>query len=301
MSTILLGGASGFIGSELARVLESGGHRIVRLARTSSAARAPCVRWDPAAGAIDRAGLAEARPDVVINLAGEPIARRWTARRRARIRDSRVNGTKALSEALAALPNRPDTFISGSAIGYYGADPKDVLTEESAAGTDFLSQVAREWEEATRPASRSGVRVVLARTGIVLGRDGGALARMLLPFRLGLGGPLGAGRQWMSWISHSDVVRAFQFLMGETALRGPVNLVAPEPTQNREFARTLGRVLKRPSLLPVPRFVLKLLFGPMARETILADQKVIPKRLAGAGFEFLHPRLEDALRAELRR
>ena len=298
MSRVLLSGASGFIGSALGRALDAGGHQVVRLVRDRSAAG---VRWDPQAGIIDRAALAETRPDIVINLAGEPIARRWTSRRRHRIRDSRVHGTRALADALAALASPPSVFISGSAIGYYGADRGDeLLSEDSSAGSDFLARVALEWEQAAQRAAAKGIRVVLARTGIVLAPDGGALERLLPPFQLGAGGPLGSGHQWMSWISRTDAVRALIFLT-TTSVHGPVNLVGPAPTRNEEFARTLGAVLRRPAKIPTPAFALELLFGAMAKETILASQRVRSKRLADAGFQFLHPRLDEALRAELTR
>lgn len=305
MSTVLLSGASGFIGSALAKSLVAHGHEVVRLARRESK-RAPSVtgsvRWDPEAGTVARADLAELRPDVVINLAGEPIAHRWTSRRRRRIRESRVTGTRALAEALAAQAVKPKVLISGSAIGWYGAHRGDeILTEESTPGSDFLAETAQAWEHAAAPAQQAGIRVVLARTGIVLGRDGGALARMLLPFHLGVGGRLGSGKQWMSWISLGDIVRALMFLMESPTVSGPVNLVGPEPERNAAFAKALGHALNRPSAVPVPAFVLHLLFGSMARHTILASQRVAPRRLADAGFEYRHSRLEDALHAELRR
>jgi uncharacterized protein (TIGR01777 family) len=263
---------------------------------------ADAVHWDPEAGTIDREQLARARPDAVINLAGEPIAQRWTPQRRKRIRDSRVNGTTVLASALAGLADKPRVLISGSAIGYYGAHRDDeVLDEDSTPGSDFLAQTAREWEQATAPAAEAGIRVVTARTGLVIGKQGGVLARMLPPFKLGVGGRLGSGLQWMSWIALDDIVRAFRFLAETAPVRGPVNLVAPEPVQNREFTNVLARVLRRPAVFPVPSTVLELVFGTMADNTILASQRVVPKRLAGAGFQFRHPRLDDALRFELTR
>lgn len=260
------------------------------------------VYWDAEGGTIDRTALAKAQPDAVINLAGAPIAERWTPKRRRRIRDSRVNGTRALAQALAEMPNKPRAFISGSAIGYYGADRGDeLLTEASSRGSGFLADIAHEWEQATAPAAEAGVRVVIARTGIVLAPAGGALQRMLPPFRLGLGGPLGSGRQWTSWITLHDTVRALEFLLESPSASGPVNLVAPDAVRNEAFAATLGRVLRRPAVVPVPAFALELLFGTMARQTILASQRVLPQRLASAGFECEHPHLEAALRAVLRR
>ena len=304
MSTILISGASGFIGSHLTTALAADGHRIVRLGRKRSRspnAKEPII-WDPEAGRIDRETLARLQPDAVINLAGEPIAQRWTPHRRRRIRESRVRGTTALAEALAAMPAKPRVLVSGSAVGYYGAHRgDDLLDEASAPGTDFLAETARDWERATDAASNAGIRVVLMRTGLVLGNDGGVLAPLLLPFRFGLGGRLGNGRQWMSWIAMDDVIRAIRFFLDTASLSGPVNLVAPEASQNKDFTKVLARVLRRPSVLPVPAFALEALFGTMADNTILASQRVVPKRLAGAGFEFRHPRLEEALRFELRR
>lgn len=299
MATILLSGASGFIGTLLAKQLRADGHRVVALTRRPSA---DAVRWDAERGEIDKAALARVAPDTVINLAGEPIAQRWTQGRMRRIRDSRVNGTRALATAIAALPTKPTVLISGSAIGYYGAHRGDeLLTEQSAAGRDWLAEVAVEWEGAASPAADAGIRVVLSRTGIVLGRDGGALQRMLPPFQLGAGGRIGSGQQWMSWISLEDAMRAIQFLMDSPSIAGPVNLVAPDAVRNEDFANTLGAVLHRPALVPVPEFALKLAFGRMADGTILASQRVAPKKIAGAGFEFRHPRLDEALRFELRR
>lgn len=301
MSTVLLSGASGFIGSNLAKALAADGHHVVPLVRGRPSS-ANTVSWNADSGQIDRAALASVKPDVVINLAGEPIAQRWTPRRRAKIRDSRVVGTTALAEALAAMPIRPEVLISGSAIGYYGARRGDVVLDESSdPGDDFLATTARDWEGATDIASRAGIRVVIGRMGIVLGMGGGALARMLPPFRMGIGGRLGGGRQWMSWISMDDAVAALRFLMAHREVTGPVNLVAPDPVTNAEFTATLGRVLRRPAVVPVPAFVLRALFGTMADNTILASQRVAPTRLVGAGFEFRHTRLEDALRSVLRR
>lgn len=303
MATVLISGASGFVGSNLAQALRSDGHRVAALVRGHRHAPATLVvRWDPERGDIDTAALARLAPDAVVNLAGEPIARRWTTERRRRIRDSRINGTAALSRALAALPSPPKVLVSGSAIGYYGAHRGDELLDESSrAGADFLADTAREWEAATAPAAAAGIRVAISRTGLVVGRGGGVLRPMLLPFQLGIGGRIASGRQWMSWIAMADMVRALRFLIETESLEGPFNLVAPEPVQNLHFSKTLARVLRRPAVFPVPAVVMKLLFGTMADKTILASQRVVPKRLAGAGFEFRHPRLEEALRSELRR
>lgn len=301
MSTVLLSGASGFIGFHVARSFAADGFRVVPLVRRRPSSP-HTVAWDPEAGVIDGDALARAAPDVVINLAGEPIAQRWTTRRRQRIRDSRVRGTTTLSKALCELSTKPKVFLSGSAIGYYGANRGDELVdEESTAGSDFLAQTALDWEHATESAVGAGIRVVLLRTGIVLGREGGVIARLSLPFRLGIGGRLGSGKQWMSWIALDDIVRAIHFAAVQSTFAGPVNLVAPQAATNAEFTKVLARVLHRPAVLPVPRIALEMLFGTMADNTILASQRVLPKRLAGGGFEFRHPRLEEALRFELTR
>jgi uncharacterized protein len=295
--TVLLSGSSGFIGAALTRSLVADGFTVVPLRRSPGAG----VPWDAERGTIDTDALSRAAPGIVINLAGEPIAHRWTRERRKKIYESRVRGTRALSRALVGLPQPPRVMISGSAIGYYGSDRGDaVLTEGSEPGTDFLAGLARDWESATSEAEAEGVRVATLRTGIVCGEGGGALARMLPPFRAGVGGPLGGGRQWMSWISVTDAVRAIRFLADNPEARGPFNIVAPAPVRNEEFSRVLGRVLGRPSLIPVPRLALLALYGEMADQTVLASQRVVPEKLTGAGFEFRHPLLEQALRAELR-
>jgi uncharacterized protein len=237
----------------------------------------------------------------VIHLAGENLAQRWTSEARRRIRESRVGGTSALARALASVEPKPRVFLSGSAIGIYGNRGDEVLDERSSTGTDFLADVCTAWEAATKPASDAGIRVVLLRSGLVLSRDGGALAKMLTPFRLGLGGPLGSGRQWMSWISIDDYPRVVSRLIAKENISGAVNVVAPNPVTNREFARTLARVLGRPSLIPVPKFALELAFGEMADDTVLASQRVVPRRLLEAGFEFQHSTVESALRAEVTR
>ena len=299
MATVLVGGASGFIGSRLTKALERDGHRIVALTRRDGA---DAVRWDAEQGRIDTVALARIAPEIVINLAGEPIAQRWAPERKRRIRDSRVNGTRALAQAIVALSPRPRLFISGSAIGYYGAHRgNSILDESSGAGDDWLGRVAQEWEHSADAASNAGIRVVISRTGVVLGKDGGMLGRLLLPFRLGVGGNIGDGSRWLSWISMEDYVRAIQFAIASHTLAGPVNVVAPDPVENREFTRALGKVLHRPTCIPVPTLGLRLVFGEMAEDTILASQRVIPKKLAGAGFEFRHPHIRLALRAELTR
>ncbi len=301
MPNVLLSGSSGFLGSAIAGWLQERGYRTTRLVRGAASGEGR-VAWDPEYGQIDRDAVARAAPDLVINLAGEPIGQRWTADRKRKIRDSRVRGTRALAESIAGLTRKAATLVNASAMGFYGAHCGDTLLDESsAAGDDFLARVCQEWESATEPASSSGVRVVQLRTGLVIGRGGGVMARMLPPFQMGVGGRLGDGRQWMSWIALADYLRAVAFAIETPSLAGPLNMTAPEPVRNEEFTETLGRVLSRPALLPVPRAGLALLFGEMADNTILASQRVVPKKLAGAGFEFRRPRLEDALRAELTR
>jgi uncharacterized protein (TIGR01777 family) len=296
---IAVTGASGLIGHALVARLRLDGRRVRRLVRTPDPKSPDDVPWDPMLGTLDPRQLEGA--EAVIHLAGEPIAQRWTGARREAIRESRVRGTELLARAITALDRKPDVLLSGSAVGYYGDRGDDAVDEESAPGTDFLAGVAREWEAATDAAKAAGVRVVLLRTGIVLSPHGGALERLLPPFRLGVGGPIGTGRQWMSWIALEDHLRAMQHALATVGLHGPVNLVAPNPVMNAEFAATLGRVLDRPAIVPVPAFALELLYGEMARSTILAGQRVLPRKLLGSGFHFAHPTLEEALRFELAR
>jgi uncharacterized protein (TIGR01777 family) len=296
---IAITGASGMIGRALVDRLRENGKRVRRLMRSPDRASPDDIIWDPTRGTLDPRALEGA--EVVVNLAGEPIAQRWTGARREAIRESRVRGTELLSRAIAALDRKPSVLLSGSAVGYYGDRGDESVDEESASGTDFLAGVARDWESATAAARDAGVRVVLLRTGIVLAPHGGALERLLPPFRLGVGGPIGSGRQWMSWIALDDHLRAMEHAIATVGLHGPVNLVAPNPVTNAEFAATLGRVLDRPALVPVPSFALELLYGEMARTTILAGQRVLPRKLLRSGFHFAHPALEEALRFELAR
>lgn len=292
---ILISGSSGLVGSELVPTLERAGHEVVRLVR-GPPKRAGDIAWDPAAGRLDQQALEAGAVEGVVHLAGENIAGgRWTPEQKRRIRDSRVVGTRLLSEALAALPTRPRVLVSASAVGYYGDRGDEVLTEESASGTDFLAGVCRDWEAATGPASAAGIRVVHTRFGIILSSEGGSLAKMLPPFRMGAGGPFGGGRQWMSWVTLDDVVGALIRALSMEALSGPVNVVAPHPVRNAEFARALGHVLGRPAVVKAPAFALKLLLGEMAG-ALLSGQRVEPRRLQEAGFAFRHPELEGALR-----
>jgi uncharacterized protein len=297
-SKIAISGASGLVGSALTHALEAQGQTVIRLVRRPPR-DAGEVAWDPRREQLDLPGLDGV--DAVVNLAGENLFRLWTPNAKTRIRASRVIGTGALARALASLPNKPRVMLSGSAVGFYGSRGDEPLDETSPPGDDFLASVCKEWEAATSPASDAGIRVVMSRTGLVLTPRGGALAKMLLPFRLGLGARFGSGNQWMSWISLSDMINALIHLIRNDALSGPVNLVSPNPVTNREFTRTLGYVLGRPTLFVVPRFAAELVFGEMGDSTILASQRARPKRLLESGFEFSEPTLEAALRGELTR
>ena len=285
-------GATGLVGSALLPVLEGAGHEAVGLRRGAGDAAGP-PSWDPAAGSVAAGGPL----DAVVHLAGENIAGgRWNAARKARIRDSRVEGTGALCRGLANLDPRPATLVCASAVGFYGDRGDERLDESSPAGTGFLADVCQEWEAAAAPARDAGIRVVHLRIGIVLTPAGGALGQMLLPFKLGVGGVIGSGRQFMSWIALDDVVAAALHAIRTDGLEGPVNAVAPNPATNTEFTKTLGRVLRRPTIFPMPAFGARLAFGEMADHLLLGGARVEPTRLKEAGFEFGYPTLEGALR-----
>jgi len=289
-------GASGLIGSALVPALAAHGHRVLRLVR-----RAPAVgeaHWNPMRAELDPHVLEGV--DAVVHLAGESLAAgRWTHARKHRILDSRVRGTRLLAETLARMSPRPAVLVSMSAVGIYGNRGNELLDETSAPGADFLATVCIEWERAADAAANAGVRVVHPRLGPVLAAQGGALAKMLPAFRLGIAGPLGGGRQWMSWIALDDAVAALIAAVASSALSGPVNVVAPDPVTNAEFTRTLARLLHRPALLPVPAFALQLAFGKLADAALLASQRVRPAALERAGFHFVHPALGEALRAAI--
>lgn len=293
---IVISGASGFIGSALVRALGQQGHDVRSLVRHAPRSSRE-IAWDVDRGTIDRERLEGT--DAVIHLAGEPLVQRWTNDARRRIRDSRVKSTMLLADALGSLSARPRVLLSGSAIGIYGNRGDEILDESSAAGDDFLAGVCREWEAAAATAANAGIRVVNVRTGLVLGRNGGMLAKMLLPFKLGVGGRIGAGNQWMSWIALEDYVALSSFCLTAEALRGPVNFVAPAPVTNRDFTRALARALHRPSFFSIPVMALKAALGQMADDTLLASQRVQPSRAVSAGFAFSYPTLEAALRAVL--
>ncbi|HAM39757.1 MAG TPA: TIGR01777 family protein [Candidatus Omnitrophica bacterium] len=288
-------GSSGLVGSALDAFLSENGHRVTRVVRSQPKPGAGAVRWDPSTGFIEPRGLDEV--DAIVHLAGENIASgRWSARKKADIRGSRVISTRRLCESLAQHATPPQTLVCASAIGYYGHRGDEVLREESASGADFLAEVCRDWEAATKPAADAGIRVVNLRFGVILSATGGALAKMLTPFKLCLGGVIGNGRQWMSWIGLDDATGVIiQALTNET-LRGPVNVVAPQPVTNCVFAKTLGRVLRRPAMFPVPAFVLRLALGEMADALLLSSQRVEPAKLVASGYKFRFPELEGALR-----
>lgn len=291
-------GASGLVGSALVPFLTTGGHEVLRLVRRPAGGPDE-LAWNPAAGSLDAARLEDV--DAVVNLAGAPIAGRWTAARKKEIRDSRVEGTRLLCEALAKLARKPKVLVNASAIGFYGDRGGEPLTEASPPGEGFLADVCREWEAATLPATEAGIRVVVMRIGMVLSPKGGALAALLPPFLAGAGGPIGNGQQYTSWISAEDLVGAIHFALFEDTLRGPVNAVAPVAIPNREFSRALGRVLHRPSFMPLPAPVVRALMGEMGKELLLSGQRVEPAALGAAGFPFLHAAVDDALRFMLGR
>jgi uncharacterized protein (TIGR01777 family) len=291
---VAITGASGLLGSALVPFLRNGGHEVVRLVRRAPKAGDE-ARWDPAAGAIDAAALEGV--DAAVNLSGENIGEgRWTQARKALLRSSRLGPTRLLAETLARLEAKPKVLVSVSAIGYYGNRGDAWLTEAEPAAGDFLGRLSSEWESAAQPAAAAGIRVVHPRLGDVLSPAGGALGKMLLPFKAGLGGVLGPGTQYMSWIAIDDVLGAFRHLLAGDGLAGPVNTVAPEPVTNAVFTKTLGRVLGRPTGAPAPGFALRLAFGEMAEATLLASTRVRPARLQATGYRFRFPELEGALR-----
>ncbi|MFI9834032.1 TIGR01777 family oxidoreductase [Streptomyces sp. NPDC051913] len=293
-SRIAVAGASGLIGSALVRSLTADGHEVVRLVRRAPQG-ADEVRWDPEAGRVDAAGLAGC--EVVVNLAGAGIGdRRWTEEYKARIRRSRVLGTATLAQAIAAMEEPPRVFVSGSAMGYYGETGDRVVDESAPAGDGFLPELCVEWEGAAAPAQEAGVRTVFTRTGLVVARGGGAWGRLFPLFRAGLGGRLGDGRQYWSFIALHDEVAAIRHLIDTDGLSGPFNLTAPTPLTNREITEAMGRVLHRPTLFAVPAPVLRTVLGEMAGD-VLGSQRVVPKRLLESGFTFAFPEIEGALKA----
>jgi uncharacterized protein len=292
---VVVTGASGLVGSALVKSLESDHHEVIRLVR-----RAPGgpneVRWDPN-GQPDAALVDGA--DAVVHLAAETISGWWTENKKSRILNSRVRGTETISHAIARAERKPRVFLSASGVGYYGSRKDEVLTESSSSGTGFLADLARQWEAATQPAVRAGVRVVLLRISIVLSKHGGALPQMLPPFKMGLGGKVGNGKQYWPWITIADMVSAIRFALDNETLSGPVNICAPQQTTNRDFTKALGRVLRKPTFFPLPSVVVTLTLGEMGQEALLTSERVEPTKLRNAGFQFKHAEIEQALRAVL--
>lgn len=297
---IAITGASGFVGQALARFLRREQHQVIGFSRRAEPSEAD-YPWDPAKDLLDPEPLEGC--DALVHLAGENIARRWTADVKRAIRDSRTQSTGLLCRTLAGLSQPPRLLISASAIGYYGAQRPEPVDEESAPGKGFLADVCQAWEGATATATKAGIPTIHLRIGVVLSPDGGALAKMLPPFKAGLGGPVGSGKQHLSWITLTDLVRLIAFLIpapgNSPILTGPVNAVAPEPVSNAAFAQTLGQALARPTLIPTPAIALRLAFGEMANETVLADQQVYSRKIPATAFAFQHPELAEALKSML--
>jgi uncharacterized protein (TIGR01777 family) len=297
---ILVTGSSGLVGTALSRALATAGHTVCRLVRPQSAGgegakEGFAVAWNPETGELGGAGVGA---DAVVNLAGVSIADgRWTAGRKALLGSSRIDTTRALVGALARMNARPSVLVSASAIGYYGNRGNEMLTEDSTAGTDFLAALAQEWEAEARKAEALGIRVVLARFGIILAREGGALPKMMPPFKFGVGGKLGSGQQWMSWVTLEDVVGILRFTIENASLRRAVNIVSPQPVQNAEFTKVLAKALHRPALFPAPEFALRLALGEMADALLLSSQRVAPQALEKVGYRFLHADLPTALKS----
>jgi uncharacterized protein (TIGR01777 family) len=292
--TILVTGATGLIGSRLTQALEVAGHTILKAVRRA-AKNDREVRWVPERSEIEAAKLGGI--DGVVHLAGANIAgQRWSDAYKQEIRESRVKGTRLIAETLAKLANKPRVFVCASAIGFYGDRGDEELAEDSSPGQGFLPAVCAAWENSCQAARDAGIRTVNTRIGVVLSKEGGALKSMLLPFKLGLGGVVGSGRQYLSWIAIDDVVRALQFSLAEESLSGPVNLVSPQAVTNREFTKTLGKAIGRPTIFPMPAFAARLAFGEMADELLLSSTRVLPQKLQAAGFSFAHPQLELTLR-----
>lgn len=292
---VALSGASGLIGSALLPALEGSGHEVIRLVRRKSEGSNE-IAWSPEDGSIDVDGLQGV--DAVVNLSGATIGRRWTEQRKAEILESRVSSTSLLARTIAELEPRPSVLVCAGGVGIYGDRDDEILTEESTIGSGFLADVGAAWEAAAEPARAAGIRVVNFRQGIALSRDGGALERLLTPFKLGVGGRVGSGKQWWSWVSLDDLVAAYRFAL-ESDLAGPVNLAAPNPAVNAQFVKALGRALHRPTVFPLPTFAVKAAFGEMGEHVLLESQRVLPARLLDAGFVFDYPDLESALERAL--
>ncbi|HVQ56919.1 MAG TPA: TIGR01777 family oxidoreductase [Pyrinomonadaceae bacterium] len=292
---ILITGASGLIGTALQKSFEEKGYEMLLASRSEPKSERD-IQWNADAGFADEDLLRLEGLDAVIHLAGESIsALRWTDEKKKAIRDSRVHGTRTMIEAFARLEKKPKVFISASAIGFYGDRGDEEMTETNSVGDTFLSEVSKEWESESRRAEDMGIRTVLLRNGIVLSKDGGALATMMTPFKLGVGGVVGSGKQWMSWVSLDDAVGIVDYALENENLRGAVNVVSPNPVTNEEFTKTLGEVLYRPTFLPLPEFAVNLVFGEMGDALLIDSTRVVPKRLLDSGFKFRYPEINSAL------
>jgi uncharacterized protein (TIGR01777 family) len=300
---ILVSGSGGLVGRAVSAYLASHQHAVVALHRpqsTNSPGHPDSILWDPVGNELDPATLENF--DAILHLAGENIGgKRWTDGQKARIKSSRVHPTQLLSDAITLLKHPPRVLLCASAVGYYGNRGDETLTEESSPGHDFLAEVCREWEAAALPASKHGVRVVNLRMGAVLAKEGGLLPRLLPLFLLGLGGTLGSGRQFMAWIAINDLMRIVELLLQRDDIHGPVNVVAPTPITNVEFTKILGKMISRPTLLPVPALALRIMLGELAEGLLLTSTRVTPARLQAAGYSFMYPRLEDALAVLIRK
>lgn len=298
---IIISGASGLVGSALTDAFRAEGYRVSHLVRPGAHSQPSAsqeIPWDPQSARLEVSGLEGA--DVVVNLSGASIgARRWTAARKQVLRSSRLDSTRVLVDALAQVRAKPQVFVSASAVGYYGNRGDQILTESSEGGTDFLSLLAQDWEAQANRATQAGIRTVILRMGVILSDRGGALGQMLRPFRFGLGGRLGSGRQWLSWIAIEDVVRIVRLVIDRSDLHGPLNAVAPEPVRNADFARIVGRLLDRPAVFPAPEFALRLALGELAGALLLTSQRAMPERLLAANYAFGFGSLETTLRSRL--
>ena len=291
---ILITGSSGFIGAELLAYLRGRGHEVRRLVRKEAQLKEDCILWDPQHHELNPADFEGF--DVVINLAGENImGGRWTPEKKRKIKESRIMGTRILCELISRLQSPPRLLISASAIGFYGNRGDKLVSEDSPPGEGFLSEVCQKWESATESLVKKGIQVVKLRIGIVLSFKGGALGKMLIPFKLGLGGKIGSGRQWMSWISMDDLMGIFLHIIGHSEIQGPVNAVTPNPVTNRAMTKVLGRILHRPTIFPIPAFIVRLIFGEMADEMFLSSTRVVPNVLLQTGYSFLYPDLKGAI------
>lgn len=296
---ILISGASGLVGTHLIPTLKAKGHEVFRLVRKTPQS-ADEIQWDAGKGFSESERVRLENFQSVVHLAGDNVAsENWSEEKKRKIRDSRVIGTKVLVDALKTLQSPPQILVSASATGFYGDRKDEILNEDSAKGVGFLSEVCAAWEAESIKAEQFGARVVMPRIGIVLTKDGGALEKMLTPFKFGVGGRIGSGRQWMSWIALEDLIRIIHFALENESLHGAVNAVAPNPVTNEEFTRIFGKVLHRPTILPVPEFAVKLMFGEMGETLLLEGARVLPKRLTENGFEFEFANLEAAMKKAL--